>query len=360
MRHDQHGFMLLVPVVILLIMVTGSAALIVESTSLQTRLSRQLRELEQQQVELDNALNRAILLTEHIDPEAAITEYQITGGTVRLVEQVITRDARLLHYALAANSSLPANLAARLSVVRYSLLTSVPAAALMLNSSWPATAHLHLQYTRADATPLASVWSSSDFELPAIGTICQTASVAATSCDSIPSSHVGEVTSDIEDSGIYANATDYPKAVLAALFYPAMSGLTQLQQASTLHRNCHGLNAHSAGIYYIQGDCTLRAGQVVGTVEAPIVLLVAGETLVLEENSLINGLVIGVHAEAERALTITSASTAWLDGALVLTRPLAPTSSVRLRYHPAMLLSLQRSQSMQRSQPVAGSWRDFE
>ena len=49
MRHDQHGFMLLVPVVILLIMVTGSASLIVESTSLQTRLSRQLRELEQQQ-----------------------------------------------------------------------------------------------------------------------------------------------------------------------------------------------------------------------------------------------------------------------------------------------------------------------
>ncbi|WP_232283238.1 hypothetical protein [Paraglaciecola sp. T6c] len=154
----------------------------------------------------------------------------------------------------------------------------------------------------------------------------------------------------------------FPADVLEYLFnIPVPDWHILKSEVSLIAADCEPLTIADTRVIWIQGECRLEIGQQIGSIDTPIMLILADSALLMPEDSQIFGLVIYLSTQnPPNAKRIAMAASAQLNGALVLLSPIdAALSQLAIRYQLNVLTQLHQDADMQRIGKISGSWRDF-
>ncbi len=154
----------------------------------------------------------------------------------------------------------------------------------------------------------------------------------------------------------------FPTDALEYLFnIPAPDWHILKSEVSLIATNCEPLTIVDTRIIWVQGECRLEIGQQIGSIDTPVMLILADSALLMPGDNQIFGLVIYLSTQSPPTeQRIAMAASAQLNGALVLLAAVdAALSQLAVRYHYEVLTQLHQDADMQRIGKVSGSWRDF-
>jgi hypothetical protein len=154
----------------------------------------------------------------------------------------------------------------------------------------------------------------------------------------------------------------FPADVLEYLFnIPAPDWHILKSEVSLIAADCEPLTIANTRVIWVQGECRLEIGQQIGSVDTPVMLILADSALLMPGDSQIFGLVIYLSTQSPPIeKRIAMAASAQLNGALVLLAPVdAASSQLAIRYQLNVLTQLHQDADMQRIGKISGSWRDF-
>ena len=179
-----------------------------------------------------------------------------------------------------------------------------------------------------------------------------------------PYSQVGDINDDVVD-----NDTDFPLEPFEYVFGRSKTDVKST--ADHILPDCSTLGPSSTGLYWIEGNCTLSNGTIVGSRTAPVVLVSEGN-FQFNANSELWGMVVG--ADMERDCTgqtnpnlCASASptdvkingTFTLHGALVVEKAIdIGNGTYNALYDPCVFANMGAGSAFDKFGPVAGSWND--
>lgn len=178
-----------------------------------------------------------------------------------------------------------------------------------------------------------------------------------------PYSYAGNVNDDIVQSD-----PDFPRDPFEYVF--GRSKTTVKAGANYVLPDCSSLDASSTGVYWIEGDCDIAAGTIVGSRTAPAVLVSEGN-FTFNGGAHVWGLVVG--ADMERTCSgltpdtcsspsptdVTVVGTFTLHGAMIMEDNIdIGAGTYNALYDPCVFAAMGAGSSFDQFGPVAGSWND--
>lgn len=207
-----------------------------------------------------------------------------------------------------------------------------------------------------------SVWTAGDASLVDSSLTCAAAGLATEACGATLSSASFEGADILDVDGNLGTSRD--SAVAPGDIFERVFGVAALLWASLRGQmqavdSCGSLGPDSHGAYWVDGDCSLRAGLAIGSAAAPVVLVIANGRLIADAN-LISGLVM-LFVHDGGSLGFVASHGASIAGALVANAALdIPSGSYVIRPDPAVAAALQSGVNAPLLlTPVPGSWRDY-
>ncbi|WP_100656636.1 PilX N-terminal domain-containing pilus assembly protein [Alteromonas flava] len=203
-----------------------------------------------------------------------------------------------------------------------------------------------------------SIWTDLAVDLNnGSGTTCGLQEFNDGNCSSSPYSEKG-----FKDLDILDNDPSFPTDLMEYLFnVPENEWATLRSDADQIINTCAGLNAGTSGLIWMDGNCQINAGTVVGTIADPVILVVTDGDLTMNGGAEINGMVFsfrkpGVVANFE----INMIGGALVNGVVASNHPVGHANGTyNAVYDADVLAQLELNDTFQRVARIPGSWRDF-
>lgn len=203
-----------------------------------------------------------------------------------------------------------------------------------------------------------SVWSDKEVTLSSVGSAtCELAEFNAGNCASKYISNYVTKSTDIQSL-----SASFPNDLFGYIFNTPLANVNQLQEQANLSAfNCSSLNSASTGLIWVTGNCVVSLGQQLGSLSAPLILVVQDGELFFDKNVTLFGILFSYRTpKVTSKLTIKMERGAKIKGALISNHELGGVSdTIRVVYDDNVLQTLVTQNELQRLARVPGSWKDF-
>lgn len=157
--------------------------------------------------------------------------------------------------------------------------------------------------------------------------------------------------------GTNPDTTNFPTDVFEYVFGVASSDYQSVKDQATVIANCNVLGPASSGLYWITGDCSIPANTVVGSLDAPVALVMQNGEFRMNANSEFLGLIF-LFAEGGGSVDVQINGGPTLYGSLISNQELdLGTGNYSARYEKKVLENLANVAST--LSDVPGSWKDY-
>lgn len=203
-----------------------------------------------------------------------------------------------------------------------------------------------------------SIWTDLEVDLTnGSGTTCGLQEFSDGNCSTAPYSEKG-----FKDLDILDDDPNFPDDLMEYLFnVPEEEWQTIRADADEVVTDCSGLNANSKGLIWVDGDCSVNANTVIGSILSPVVLLVTDGDITMNGGAEIYGMIFsfrkpGVLADFE----LNMVGGALVYGVVASNHPIGHANGTYNSVYDAdVLAQLEMNDAFKRIARVQGSWRDF-
>ncbi|KFZ31399.1 hypothetical protein IDSA_01370 [Pseudidiomarina salinarum] len=207
-----------------------------------------------------------------------------------------------------------------------------------------------------DGVPL-SIWTSDNVDINGNGTTCGQQEFDAGNCSSQPFSERGDHGMDILD-----NDPNFPDDLLDYLFGVPEANWEDLRaMAEVEYTSCDNLGPASTGLIWVTGACSLGSGDVIGSADEPVALIVQNADLTMNGGATIYGMVFGFNTPGNTTpYDFKMNGGAMVEGAVMSNRdPDLSNGNLTVRYNGQVLTNVVTNGAFRRVHRVGGSWHDF-
>ncbi|MDC8832738.1 PilX N-terminal domain-containing pilus assembly protein [Alteromonas gilva] len=208
-----------------------------------------------------------------------------------------------------------------------------------------------------EGVPL-SIWTDLDVDMNnGSGTTCGLQEFTDGNCSGSPYSEKG-----FQDLDILDNDPDFPDDLLEYIFnVPEAEWASLRAEADQTLLSCASLGPASVGLIWVDGDCQLNAGTIVGSATDPVILIVTDGDLTMNGGAEINGMVFSFRKPTTvAAFEVNMLGSARVNGVVASNHPVGHANGTYNSVYDANVLDqLQQHDAFQRVARVPGSWRDF-
>jgi hypothetical protein len=203
-----------------------------------------------------------------------------------------------------------------------------------------------------------SIWTDRPVDLATgSGTTCGQQEFRDGDCGSSPYSEMGFKNSDILD-----NDPNFPDDLMEHLFnIPEREWSALRSEADQTLVDCAVLGLDSLGLIWVDGDCNLNAGKIVGSIGDPVILVVTDGDITMNGGATINGIVFSFRKPGTIAdFDLNMLGGARVNGVVASNHPVGLSSGTYNSVYDANVLAQIRAHdAFNRIARVPGSWRDF-
>ncbi|MEW9798741.1 pilus assembly PilX family protein [Alteromonas sp. CYL-A6] len=288
----------------------------------------------------------------------------MTQFTVSAVEQDIERESaslRLFTFTSVGTSADGLGTSTQtIQAIQYSVLANPPDVPLIVAGGLGVSGNFEVAANPnggGEGVPL-SIWTDLNVDLTSgSGSTCGLQEFSDGNCSTDTYSEKG-----FKDSDILDNDPAFPTDLMEYLFnVPEAEWPSLRADADERLANCSSLDAASSGLIWVDGDCSLNANVIVGSVSDPVILVVTDGDLTMNGGAEINGMLFSFRKPG----TVTDFELNMIGGARV-NGVVASNHEVghsggtyNSVYDADILAELEQNDAFQRVAVVPGSWRDF-
>lgn len=157
--------------------------------------------------------------------------------------------------------------------------------------------------------------------------------------------------------GVNPDTTNFPADVFEYVFGVPSASYLDIKNQATLIGGCEGLGPTSSGLYWVAGDCSIPAGTQVGTLDAPVAVVVENGRFTMNANSEFLGLIF-LFAHGAGAVDVKINGGPTLYGALISNQNVdLGNGNYTARYEKKVLENLANVAAAMSDVP--GSWKDY-
>ncbi|RUO65828.1 PilX N-terminal [Pseudidiomarina planktonica] len=208
-----------------------------------------------------------------------------------------------------------------------------------------------------DGVPL-SIWTDGVVDVNGSGSTCGQQEFSNGECSSRPLSERGEHGIDILDQDL-----NFPDDLLDYLFGIPGSDWQQLRdQAAAQLTNCSDLGSQPSGLLWVSGNCDVSSNTILGSTEAPVILIVQDGDLKMNGGAEVNGLVMSYTTPEDTGgpYELTMNGGALVNGAVLANHPAnLANGTLTVRFDGEVLANITNNDAFRRVSRVGGSWHDF-
>lgn len=209
-----------------------------------------------------------------------------------------------------------------------------------------------------------SVWSDAAVTLTGNGATCGLEEYDNGVCSTFAYSDNNGLSSDVFVDSKVSDGGTFPDDVFEYVFGVATESYQQIKdEADIFDVNCNALDTTATGVVWISGDCTINAGDVVGSATEPVVLVIEDADLRLNGGAVIWGIVFSFSTDPSIPTggSISTTGSATVEGALIADHPInIPAGTFNARYNQDVLERIENgSGRFSRIRIIPGSWKDF-
>lgn len=158
--------------------------------------------------------------------------------------------------------------------------------------------------------------------------------------------------------GTNPDTTNFPADLFEYVFGVPESNYQSIKDQATLITDCGVLGPASSGLYWITGDCAIPANTVVGSLDAPVALVMQNGTFRMNANSEFLGLIFLFAQGAGGNVEVQINGGPTLYGAMISNQKLdLGTGNYNARYEKKVLENLANAAST--LSDVPGTWKDY-
>ncbi|WP_100643045.1 PilX N-terminal domain-containing pilus assembly protein [Alteromonas facilis] len=287
------------------------------------------------------------------------SQFNVTGVRQEVARNSATVDVVTIT-AVGTSADGLANVTVIEQALQYSVLANPPDVPLIVAGGLAVGGNFEVAANPnggGTGVPL-SIWTDLDVDLNnGSGTTCGLQEFTDGNCSSSPYSEKG-----FKDLDILDNDPSFPTDLMEYLFnVPEAEWATLRSDADLVINSCAGLNAATSGLIWMDGDCHINAGTVVGSTADPVILIVTDGDLTMNGGAEIHGMVFsfrkpGVVADFE----INMIGGAQVNGVVASNHPVGHANGTyNAVYDADVLAQLELNDTFQRVARIPGSWRDF-
>ncbi|ALS99173.1 hypothetical protein [Lacimicrobium alkaliphilum] len=287
------------------------------------------------------------------------SSYAVTGIRQQVARQSTTVTVVDLQSVGTSADGL-ATTTIRESALLYSVLANPPDAPLIVAGGMAVGGNFEVTANPnggGTGVPL-SIWTDQSVDMNnGSGTTCGLQEFNDGNCSTSPYSEKGIKNLDIVDDD-----PGFPDDLMEYLFNVPEAEWPQLRaEADQTLADCSALNAASFGLIWVDGDCTLNAGSVVGSTPAPVIVIVTDGDINMNGGVELFGILFsfrkpGVVSDFE----IDMAGGARVNGTVASNHPIGHANGTyNAVYDADVLESIKQHDAFRRVGRIPGSWRDF-
>ncbi|GGD66395.1 hypothetical protein [Lacimicrobium alkaliphilum] len=285
--------------------------------------------------------------------------YSVTGTRSQIDRQSATFTVVDLE-SLGTSADGLAQAIIRESALLYLILANQPDAPLIVAGGLAVSGNFEVAANAnggGTGVPL-SIWTDQTVDMNAgSGTTCGLQEFYDGNCSAKPYSEKGVKSPDILD-----NDPGLPNDLMEYLFNVPQSEWSHLRaDADQRLVDCSTLSAGSVGLIWVDGQCTLNAGNVVGSADAPVILIVSDGDISMKGGARVFGILFSFRkSETLADFEIDMTGNAVVVGAVVSNHPVGHANgSYKAVYGADVLQSIEQHQAFKRIGRIPGSWRDY-
>ncbi|MBL4631952.1 MAG: hypothetical protein JKY14_12645 [Paraglaciecola sp.] len=320
----QHGAVVLLTVVLLLIMVTLVTLYTGKIQSFEHRIIVNEQNQKWARAAAKSGLEKSIALIKVIKtlPSTKVAEVLLDKShfSVDVNLKALSVFAGNSNLLTLTSTGVSADGLAKVKIVEqfllYPILHNIPLAPLMVKDGFNPAGHFEIATNangRGGQLPL-SVWSDKAVVLS--GTLshsCNIDDFNVGQCQSHALSDHSQKTADVLDS-----SATFPVALVSYLFNIPLADWGNVKQlAKSQFTDCQSLDHQSVGLIWISGTCAIGLTQQIATKAKPIILVVSDGDLKLDKAAIIYGLVFSFNSHSPSNLQVNMQDEALIVGALV-------------------------------------------
>ena len=211
-----------------------------------------------------------------------------------------------------------------------------------------------------------SVWSSDAVDLTGNGATCALQEFDLGICDDSPYSDSTAEAGDVFEDSLVSDGGSFPNDLLEYTFGVATADYQSLKdQADEVYSNCAPLAALGAaahGLYWIEGDCSINANNVIGSIDEPVIIVIEDADVTLNGGAIINGLVFSFETAPGNGGDVSMVGGATIRGAFISDHDIDISSGTfNTRFDAEVLGNISNPDGAEFSKVeiIPGSWKDF-
>ena len=364
----QRGAVILLSVVLLLVLVIAVTVITGRIKSFEHKILLNSQSYQQAFATAEAGLNEGLgRLTADPDWDGTAMNGVLVGFgnySIAGVMQQVLRDSTVveLFNLQATGTSLDglATVTLREQALQYSVLANPPDVPLIVAGGLGVSGNFEVVANPnggGEGVPL-SIWTDQAVDLnTGSGTTCGLQEFSDGQCSSNPYSENGFKDSDILDSD-----PNFPTDMLEYLFNVPSANWENLKaDANETATDCNSLGPASEGLIWIDGDCSINAGTIVGGQNAPVILIVTDGDLTMNGGAEIWGIVFSFRKPGSVLdFEINMIGGARVNGVVASNHPVGHSGGTyNSVYDTDVLEALEQNSAFRRIARVPGSWRDF-
>lgn len=365
---NQRGAMLLTASVLLIVIISLATLYTGRIKNLEHSIALNSQNYEQAFAAAEAGLMKAIgrledepqwdgsLFTETLANQSSFS----VSGVRQTIDRVSATVDVIALTAVGTSDDGLSNVTLSEQALQYTILANAPDAPLIVAGGLDVSGNFEVAANPnggGTGVPL-SIWTDADVDLDTgSGTTCGLEEHLTGNCSTSPYSEKG-----FKDLDILDNDPSFPDDLMEYLFNVPEAEWEDLRaDADIVQNSCAGLGLATVGLVWIDGDCSINAGNIVGTRTDPVVLIVTDGDLTMNGGAEINGMVFsfrkpGVVADFE----INMIGGALVNGVVASNHPVGHSSGTYNSVFDADVLSnLEQHDAFKRIARIPGSWRDF-
>jgi len=208
-----------------------------------------------------------------------------------------------------------------------------------------------------------SVWSDDEVSLGGNGATCSLGAFDGIDADNCPSSPYSDSTLEADD--ILENDAGFPPDLLAYTFGVASANFQELKDKAQVLSSCATLPNSAevtTGFYWIEGACTLNAGNIVGSVDEPVIIVVEDSLTRLNGGATIFGLFFAFETTPGSGGDVEMQGNSTVRGAFISDHDIGGSGGTfNTRYDAEVLGNISQGggPKLSKVEIIPGSWKDF-
>jgi len=167
---------------------------------------------------------------------------------------------------------------------------------------------------------------------------------------------------DNDAEGVNPDSTNFPNDVFEYVFGTPWSNYETIKEEAEIITDCNTLGPTSSGLYWVSVDCNIASNTTVGSLDAPVLLVVENSDFRMNNNNQFFGLIFSFANPPDTgtvSVSLTGGPT--LYGSMISNQDIdIGNGNFKARYDATTLNNLANgANSIPLISSVPGSWRDF-